>query len=51
MCLLISGSIVPHPGRVSSIETSISLLIKVRDQGDAESWREFVAIYDVVPSL
>jgi len=27
------------------METSSSLLIKVRDQGDAESWREFVAIY------
>jgi RNA polymerase sigma factor (sigma-70 family) len=28
------------------METSSSLLIKVRDQGDAESWRDFVAIYE-----
>ncbi len=28
------------------METSSSLLIKVRDQGDAESWREFVTIYE-----
>jgi RNA polymerase sigma factor (sigma-70 family) len=46
MCLLISGIIAIHPGRVLSMETSSSLLIKVRDQGDAESWREFVAIYE-----
>jgi len=41
MCLLIAGSIAFHRGRVPSMETSSSLLIKVRDQGDAESWREF----------
>jgi len=28
------------------METSSSLLIKVRDQGDAESWRKFVKIYE-----
>jgi RNA polymerase sigma-70 factor (ECF subfamily) len=28
------------------METSSSLLIKVRDQGDAESWHEFVTIYE-----
>jgi len=28
------------------METSSSLLIKVRDQGDAASWREFVTIYE-----
>jgi len=28
------------------METSSSLLIKVRDQGDVESWREFVSIYE-----
>jgi RNA polymerase sigma-70 factor, ECF subfamily len=46
MCLMISGRIAFHPQRVPSMETSSTLLIKVRDQGDAESWREFVAIYE-----
>jgi RNA polymerase sigma-70 factor, ECF subfamily len=46
MCLLSLGSIAPHPGRIPSTETSSTLLIKVRDKGDAESWRAFVAIYE-----
>jgi RNA polymerase sigma-70 factor (ECF subfamily) len=47
MCLLISrNGISAHPRRILAMETSSSLLIKVRDQGDAESWREFVAIYE-----
>jgi hypothetical protein len=42
-----SGSIAiaTRAGRVLSMETSSSLLIKVRDRGDAESWREFIPIY------
>ncbi len=48
MCPLISDIIAPHRVRVVSMETSSSLLIKVRDQGDAESWREFVALYEPV---
>jgi RNA polymerase sigma-70 factor (ECF subfamily) len=28
------------------METSSTLLLRVRDRGDAESWREFVAIYE-----
>lgn len=48
MCLLIMRRTTSHshPCRVLSLETSSSLLIKVRDQGDAESWREFVTIYE-----
>jgi RNA polymerase sigma-70 factor (ECF subfamily) len=46
MCKLISGRIASYTGRILSMETSSSLLIKVRDKNDAESWREFVAIYE-----
>jgi RNA polymerase sigma-70 factor (ECF subfamily) len=44
--LISRNGITFHPRRTLAMGTSSSLLIKVRDQGDAESWREFVTIYE-----
>lgn len=46
MLTQVPGINARHLGRCPSMETRSSLLVQVRDTGDAASWREFVAVYE-----